>query len=38
MIRTVIVVCLVILLSYYFGDIDNQFRIMTGNIKIERAL
>ena len=38
MIRTVIVVCLVILLSYYFGDIDNQFRVMSGNIKIERAL
>ena len=38
MIRTVIVVCLVILLSYYFGDIDNQFRVMTGNIKIERVL
>ena len=38
MIRTVIVVCLVILLSYYFGDIDNQFRVMSGNIKIERVL
>ena len=38
MIRTVIVVCLVILLSYYFGDIDNQFKVMSGNIKIERAL
>ena len=34
----VIIVCLVILLSYYFGDIDNQFRVMSGNIKIERVL
>ena len=33
-----IVVSLIILLSYYFGDIDNQFRVMTGNIKIERVL
>ena len=33
-----IVVCLVILLSYHFSDIDNQFRVMSGNIKIERAL
>ena len=33
-----IVVCLVILLSYHFSDIDNQFRIMSGNIKIERVL
>ena len=34
----VIVVCLIILLSYHFADIDNQFRIMTGNIKVERSL
>jgi len=34
----VIVVCLVILLSYYFGDIDNQFKVMSGNISIERVL
>ena len=34
----VIVVCLIILLSYHFTDIDNQFKVMTGNIKIERAL
>ena len=38
MIRTVIVVSLIILLSYYFGDIDNQFRVMSGNISIERVL
>ena len=34
----VIVVCLIILLSYHFTDIDNQFRMMSGNIKIERVL
>ena len=34
----VIILCLIIILAYHFSDIDNQFRIMTGNIKIERAL
>jgi hypothetical protein len=34
----VVIVCLVILLSYHFSDIDNQFRVMSGNIKIERVL
>ena len=34
----VIVLCLIILLSYHFSDIDNQFRVMSGNIKIERVL
>ena len=34
----VIIVCLVILLAYHFSDIDNQFRVMSGNIKIERVL
>ena len=38
MIRMIIVVGLVILLSYYFGDIDNQFKVMSGNIKSERVL
>lgn len=38
MVRMIIVVGLVILLSYYFGDIDNQFKVMSGNIKSERVL
>ena len=32
MIRMIIVVVLVLLLSYYFGDIDNQFKVMSGNL------
>ena len=34
----VIILCLIILLAYHFSDIDNQFRVMSGNIKIERVL
>ena len=34
----VIIVCLALLLAYHFSDIDNQFRVMSGNIKIERVL
>ena len=34
----VIIVCLLLLLAYHFTDIDNQFRVMSGNIKIERSL
>jgi hypothetical protein len=34
----VIVICLIILLAYHFADIDNQFRVMSGNIRIEKAL
>jgi len=34
----VIIVCLLLLLAYHFSDIDNQFRVMSGNIKIERVL
>jgi len=34
----VIIVCLLLLLAYHFSDIDNQFRVMSGNIKIERSL
>ena len=34
----VIIVSLVVLLSYYFGDIDNQFKVMSGNIKSERVI
>jgi hypothetical protein len=36
--KAIIVIGLIILLSYHFSDIDNQFRVMTGNIKIERVL
>ena len=38
MVRNMIIVCLVILLSYYFGDIDNQFKVMSGNLHSERVL
>lgn len=34
----VIIVSLVVLLSYYFGDIDNQFKVMSGNINIVNVL
>ena len=34
----VIIVCLLLLLAYHFSDIDNQFRVMSGNISIERVL
>jgi len=34
----VVIIGLIILLAYHFSDIDNQFRVMTGNIKIERVL
>jgi hypothetical protein len=33
-----VIVCLVILLSYHFSDIDNQFKVMSGNLHIERVL
>ena len=33
-----VVLSLIILLSYHFSDIDNQFRVMSGNISIERVL
>ena len=36
--KAIIVLCLIILLSYHFTDIDTQFKVMTGNIKIERVL
>ena len=38
MIRMIIVIGLIILLSYHFSDIDNQFKVMSGNIKVERVL
>ena len=38
MVRNIIIVCLVILLSYYFGDIDNQFKVMSGNLHNEKVL
>jgi hypothetical protein len=34
----VIIVCLVIILAYHFSDIDNQFKVMSGNIKSERVI
>ena len=34
----VIIISLVVLLSYHFSDIDNQFKVMSGNIKSERVL
>jgi len=34
----VVIIGLLLLLAYHFADIDNQFRIMSGNIRIERVL
>jgi len=28
----------IILLSYYFTDIDSEYMVMSGNIRIERVL
>lgn len=36
--RSVIIVCLVVLLSYHFSDIDSQFMVMSGNIRMEVVL
>ena len=33
-----VIVCLVILLSYHFSDVNNQFKVMSGNLHIERVL
>ena len=33
-----IIVCLLLLLSYHFSDIDTEFKVMSGNIKSERVL
>ena len=33
-----IVLCLVVLLSYHFSDIDSQFMVMSGNIRMEVVL
>ena len=33
-----IVLCLVISLSYHFSDIDSQFKVLSGNLHIERVL
>ena len=30
--------CLVMLLSYHFSDINSQFMVMSGNIRMERVL
>lgn len=29
---------IIMLLSYHFTDIDSQFMVMSGNIKMERSL
>jgi hypothetical protein len=36
--KAIIVIGLIILLSYHFTDIDTQFKVMSGNISIERVL
>ena len=33
-----VIVCLLLLLSYHFSSVDNQFKVMSGNIKSERVL
>jgi hypothetical protein len=35
--KVVLVFC-IMLLSYHFSDIDTEFMVMSGNIKIERSL
>ena len=35
--RYILVFCIV-LLSYHFSDIDSQFMVMSGNIRMERVL
>ena len=35
--KLLLVFC-IMLLSYYFSDIDNQFKVMSGNLHIERVL
>jgi len=34
----VILVGIIILLSYHFSDINTEFMVMSGNIRIERVL
>ena len=34
----VVIISLVVLLSYHFSDIDNQFKVMSGNINIVNVL
>jgi hypothetical protein len=36
--KSIIVVCLIIIMSYHFSDIDNQFKVMSGNLYNERVL
>ena len=36
--KAIIVIGLIILLSYHFTDIDNQFKVMSGNLHNERVL
>jgi hypothetical protein len=30
--------CLVMLLSYHFSDIDSEFMVMSGNIRMEMVI
>jgi len=34
----IVIIGLLLLLAYHFADIDNEFRVMSGNIRIERSL
>jgi hypothetical protein len=36
--KSIIVVCLIIIMSYHFSDINSQFKVMSGNIKSEGVL
>jgi hypothetical protein len=36
--KSIIVVCLIIIMSYHFSDINSQFKVMSGNLYNERVL
>jgi len=34
----IVIIGLLLLLAYHFADIDSQFMVMSGNIRIERSI
>jgi hypothetical protein len=36
--KAIIIIGLIIILAYHFTDIDNQFKVMSGNLHSEKAL
>jgi len=33
-----LLLCLVVLLSYHFSDINSEYMVMSGNIRMEKVL